>query len=207
MINEKKELQKQSHGKKSFRFLPVTRSRWNDLERLFGPRGACGGCWCMAWRLSPLLWRAGKGESNERKMKSLVERGRSPGILAYDGRQPIGWCSVAPRSEFIALQRSRVLAPIDSANVWSITCLFIAKEYRGKRVSVQLLSAVGTILQKRGARIVEGYPVIPYTRKMPDVFAWTGTYSAFKQAGFLEVARRSRSRPIMRMYLKGKTLS
>lgn len=30
---------------------PATRERWSDLERLFGERGACGGCWCMHRRL------------------------------------------------------------------------------------------------------------------------------------------------------------
>jgi hypothetical protein len=32
-------------------FHPLTPERWHDLEQLFGTRGACGGCWCMWWRV------------------------------------------------------------------------------------------------------------------------------------------------------------
>ena len=39
---------------------------------------------------------------------------------------------------------------------------------------------------------------------MPDVFAWTGMASAFRKAGFREVARRSAGRPIMRIELPAK---
>ena len=33
-------------------FHPVTPERWSDFETLFGEKGACGGCWCMLWRLT-----------------------------------------------------------------------------------------------------------------------------------------------------------
>ena len=31
---------------------PVTPDRWDDVVALFGPRGACAGCWCMYFRQS-----------------------------------------------------------------------------------------------------------------------------------------------------------
>ena len=74
----------------------------------------------------------------------------------------------------------------------------MARGWRGKGVSVELLKAAKKYAKARGARIVEGYPVEPRTSKMPDAFAWTGTAAAFRQAGFREVLRRSPSRPIMR---------
>jgi hypothetical protein len=33
------------------KFFPVIPKRWSEFEALFGERGACGGCWCMLWRL------------------------------------------------------------------------------------------------------------------------------------------------------------
>jgi hypothetical protein len=36
---------------------------------------------------------------------------------------------------------------------------------------------------------------------MPGVFAWTGFVETFRRAGFVEVARRSDTRPIMRLTL------
>jgi GNAT superfamily N-acetyltransferase len=121
-------------------------------------------------------------------------------VLAYDHGNPIGWCAVAPRSEYDYLARSRVLRPIDDRAVWSISCLLVAKPYRGRGVSVGLLRAAVTMAAGAGAAIVEGYPVIARTGRMPDTFAWTGTLSAFRAAGFEEVARGSPSRPIMRAY-------
>ena len=49
-----------------------------------------------------------------------------------------------------------------------------------------------------GAGIVEGYPTESTMENTPDPFIWTGTTSAFNKAGFQEVLRRSKSRPIMR---------
>jgi hypothetical protein len=45
---------------------------------------------------------------------------------------------------------------------------------------------------------VEGYPVDAAKKDAPDPFMHHGTGSAFRGAGFKEVARRSPSRPVMR---------
>ncbi|MCI0658346.1 MAG: GNAT family N-acetyltransferase [Acidobacteria bacterium] len=180
------------------RFLPATEKRWADLEALFGERGACGGCWCMAWRLPRAQYQAGKGEKNRRALMKLVKSNNAPGILAYAGRKAIGWCAVAPRSDYSFLGRSRVLQEVDRLPVWSISCLFVLRDYRGQGVSTQLLRAAVWFAAAKGAKLVEGYPAIPYAQRVPAAFLWTGTPSAFLRAGFTEVARRSPSRPIMR---------
>jgi GNAT superfamily N-acetyltransferase len=180
------------------KFHPATPSRWPDVERLFGERGACGGCWCMAWRLPNKQWVAGKGAGNKRAFKKVVTGGPPPGILAYLDREPIGWCAVAPREVYGSLARSRVLKPVDERPVWSISCLFVLKPYRRRGVSARLLRAAAEFAARRGARIVEGYPIEPSMERTPDPFIWTGVPSAFRRAGFKEVARRSRTRPIMR---------
>ena len=56
--------------------------------------------------------------------------------------------------------------------------------------------------KENGAKIVEAYPVVPYSNSIPAAFAWTGIPSSFEKAGFKEVIRRSRTRPIMRYYIK-----
>ena len=127
-----------------------------------------------------------------------MDSGKVPGLLAYVGGDPIGWCAVAPRTAYPVLQRSRVLKPVDNEPVWSVACFFIARPYRGRGVSVKLLEAAARYARKRGARIVEGYPIEPRRGKVPDVFAWTGLAPAFRKAGFEEVLRRSPTRPIMR---------
>jgi GNAT superfamily N-acetyltransferase len=182
----------------SLKFRAVTPARWRDVEKLFGERGACGGCWCMVWRMNTRDWTAGKGARNKRAFKKIVTDGRRPGVIAYDGREPIGWCAVAPRDDYPALGRSRVLRPVDELPVWSISCLFVLRPCRRRGVSVRLLRAAAEFAARRGARWVEGYPVEPTMERTPDPFVWTGLASAFRRAGFREVARRSRTRPIMR---------
>jgi GNAT superfamily N-acetyltransferase len=188
-------------GPNVLKFLPVTPSRWSHLEKLFGERGACGGCWCMYPRLKRKDWEAGRGARNRRALKRIVESGQRPGILAFDGRDPVGWCAVAPREAYPALSRSRILKPVDDRPVWSITCLFVLKPYRRQGLSVRLLEEAVAFAGRRGARILEGYPTEPTMEKTPDAFVWTGTPSAFVRAGFGEVLRRSRTRPIMRRVL------
>jgi GNAT superfamily N-acetyltransferase len=185
------------------RCVPLTPARWADLEMLFGVRGACGGCWCMAWRVPRSDWEAQKGAPNKAAMRRLVQAGPPPGILAYRGAEPVGWCAVAPRESYPVLARSRVLAPVDDRAVWSVTCLFVRKTERRQGVSRRLLQAAVSFARGRGARIVEGYPMEP-DGKWPDPFVWTGLASAFRAVGFREVARRSKTRPIMRRTLRAR---
>jgi GNAT superfamily N-acetyltransferase len=100
------------------------------------------------------------------------------------------------------MARSRILQPVDVQPVWSVSCLFVAKPYRRRGLSVRLLNAAADYARRRGGHIVEGYPVEPRQGDMPDPFVWTGLASAFRRAGFTEVARRSETRPIMRRELR-----
>jgi GNAT superfamily N-acetyltransferase len=183
------------------KFHKLTPERWADLEALFGQRGACGGCWCMWWRLKRSEFQSRKGAKNKRAFKAIVESGEAPGILAYDGDLPVGWCALGPRERYPVLERSRTLGRIDGQAVWSVTCFFVAKPFRRKGISVRLLKAAAEFARASGAGIIEGYPVDPRTASSPDPFVWTGLASAFRSAGFKEVARRSATRPLMRLGL------
>jgi len=180
---------------------PLTPDRWTDLETLFGARGAYGGCWCMWWRLKRSEFDQQRGEGNRLALKSIVESGEVPGLLAFIEHQPVGWCSVAPREAFSALDRSRVLARVDEQPVWSIVCFYISKPYRRQGMTVKLLQAAIEYARQQGAHILEGYPNEPKKGSQPDPFVYTGLVSAFRKAGFTEVLRRSETRPIMRYNL------
>ena len=183
-------------------FQPLTPEQWDDFVALFGERGACGGCWCMLWRLSRKQFESQKGDGNRLAMRAIVDSGEVPGILAYQNTRAIGWCAIAPRSRFPALSRSRILQPVDDRECWSVACLFVEKSYRKQGVSTELLRAAAEYAQSQGAELVEGYPVEPNSEKdIPPAFAWTGTPKAFIRAGFKEIVRRSPTRPIMRLEL------
>jgi len=180
---------------------PVTPERWGDLEALFGPRGACAGCWCMWWRVQAADWGRQRGVGNREGLRALVDSGEAPGLLAYVDDTPAGWVAVGPREAFPRLGRSRILKRVDDQPVWSVVCFFVAKSWRRRGVTEQLLDAAVAYAREHGATVVEGYPVEPKTAEMPAVYAFTGLASAFRKAGFVEVARRSQTRPIMRYML------
>jgi GNAT superfamily N-acetyltransferase len=192
---------------KKLRAHSATPSRWGDIEELFGERGACAGCWCMFWRVPRKQFDAGKGDTNKRGLRSIVTSGRKPGVIAYVGKEPIGWCAVAPRQDYVALERSRILQPVDKQPVWSVSCLFVKKGYRRQGLSTYLIRAAVKLAASQGAKVVEGYPVEPTNNKMADPFLWHGTPSAFKAAGFHEVARRAATRPIVRFLVQTRVKS
>ena len=81
----------------AIRCVPATPSRWRDVERLFGEKGACAGCWCMWPRLTGAEFRRGRGAGNKRALTRLIGANERPGMIAYHGRDPVGWCALAPR--------------------------------------------------------------------------------------------------------------
>lgn len=182
-------------------YFPLTPERWTDFEHLFGVRGACGGCWCMYWRLSHATYEFQAGEMNRFNMKAIVLSGEVPGILAYQDGIPVGWCAIAPRQAYIRLANSRLLKPVDDQPVWSIVCFFVARTHRRQGVTRGLIGAALDFARQQGAKIVEAYPTIPKANNAPPVFIFTGVASAFLNAGFVEVARRSENRPILRFHL------
>jgi ribosomal protein S18 acetylase RimI-like enzyme len=180
---------------------PIKRNLWPDLEELFGPNGACGGCWCMYWKLRGKAFEESKGLENRQMHKHLVSSGSVTGLLAYSEGEVVGWVAVEPRSAYEKLAHSKVLKPVDDQDVWSITCFFVKKQVRRRGIAVELIKAAVRHASQMGGRIVEGYPV-DSAKESPAPFVFTGTASAFQQAGFKEVARHSPTRPIFRYVIE-----
>jgi GNAT superfamily N-acetyltransferase len=195
-----REMSPQAKSPPDLEFQPVTPERWQDLEALFGQHGAYGGCWCMWWRLRRSEFAKQIGQGNKESLKRIVDAGEVPGLLAYAHGQPVAWCSVAPRETFPALERSRILKRVDDKPVWSIVCFFVAKSARRRGVMLRLLAAAVEYAGVHGAQVVEGYPVEP-TRTLSGASGFTGVVSTFRQAGFVEVLRRSKSQAIMRCFV------
>jgi len=177
---------------------PLTLDRWKDLEILFGAKGACGGCWCMWWRAAPGDFRDARGSGNRAAFRRIVASGEAPGLIAYEGSKPVGWCALAPREEYPRLDRSRTMKRLDDQPVWSVTCFFVSREARGKGLTVRLLRAAVRYAKSRGASIVEGYPTVPGKNRSVDAFVFTGLLPAFLEAGFVVAKRTSTSRAIVR---------
>jgi GNAT superfamily N-acetyltransferase len=178
--------------------LPATAQRWKDMQQLFGPRGACDGCWCMWFRLPRSIYAQGRGDGNRRAMAAIVRSGEVPGLIAYVDGRPVGWVSVGPRDRYPVIGRSRTLQPIDDRPVWSIVCFFVARDFRGRGVTRSLLQGAQAYAREQGATIVEAYPVEPAKAKIAADAAYHGLATTFFAEGYREVARRSPTRPIVR---------
>jgi GNAT superfamily N-acetyltransferase len=187
-----------------FEAAPLTPETWADLEALFGlPGGSIvRGCWCMYYR------RTGKvsvsqaaGEANRQELCDLVDGGTVPGLVGYLAGSPVGWISLGPREDYLKLARSRIMKPVDDAEVWSIVCTYVARAHRGQGLQHRLLDAAIDYARAEGVRLLEAYPVDKPTRSHDD-FMFFGSRSLYERAGFQEVVRRSPTRVVMRKRLR-----
>ncbi len=183
-------------------FRPVTRDRWDDFEKLFGSSRASSGCWCMWWRITRSDFDRNRNKGNRKAMKGLVDSGVVPGILGYEGGEPVGWCSVAPREDFGSLNRSHVLKKVDDKPVWSIVCFFIHKDHRDEGMGTKLLEGAVQYAKDRGAEIVEAYPTKPRGKRLDPGSSFMGIPKVFERAGFERVADPSEAKAIMRYYVQ-----
>lgn len=179
--------------KTPLRLQSLTPKLWDALEDLFGPGGACGGCWCMFWRQprgEP--WSEVRGEEARRRLRVLVESGEARGVLAFAGDLPIGWCAVGHKSEFPRLERSPSLGDREGAQAHAIPCFYVRKGWRRQGVARALLRAGIGLLAGEGAQAIEGYPLVPRSDgdPHPAAMAWTGTLGMFLDAGFSHVVHR-----------------
>jgi GNAT superfamily N-acetyltransferase len=182
---------------------PLTPSRWGDLETIFDGKGCSVArqCWCMHYRRSGAQPNPPAGmtraQANRAQLKALVDAGRPPGLIAYRGKTPVGWISLGPREEFARLERSTVMKAVDDERVWSIVCFVVPAEHRRQGVAAALLEGALAFAKKRGARLLEAYPVDKQGRSA-DTAMWFGAKSMYDAAGFEEVARRKPTRPVVR---------
>jgi GNAT superfamily N-acetyltransferase len=155
----------------------------------------------MHWKLRGKAYEEARGYEARQMHKSIVDSKTVTGLLAYLHGEVAGWVAVEPRKAYDRLAHSRVLAPVDDQEVWSVPCFFVAKKFRRQGINVELLKAAVNYVRSKGGTIVEGYPV-DGSSEIPAPFAFTGTASAFIQAGFKEVARNSPTRPIFRFVIE-----
>lgn len=155
----------------------------------------------MWWRTTRTAFSRDQGEGNRCTLKALVDAGNVPGLLGYVDGEPVAWCAVGPRDDFPSLNRSPVLKPIDETPVWSIVCLFIHRRFRGRGLGEAMVRRAVAYAAERGASTLEAYPTSPRGKRLAPVSSFMGTPALFERAGFVEIARPSPARVIMRLQL------
>ena len=150
-------------------------------------RGSWGsGCWCMFPRLASAANQLGSRGRRE-AMTRLARRRRAPGLLAFDGGEPIGWIAIAPRKELRRVDASRATPRVDDVDVWVIPCITVRPDARGRGIAKALIKAAVAYAKEQGAPAVEAYPRAGSGRTKDDN-AYFGTEPLFRAAGFKVIA-------------------
>lgn len=188
------------------RIRPLTPELIPDFTTLFGPQGACYGCWCTHFRLRPKQRQAMSGDEKREAMLDRIRRGPPPGLLAFRGGQPVGWMQIGPRADVPEWNNpGRVSTPLPDApaedpQVWAISCFFFHTKARGQGLSHPMLAAGIDFARRGGARLLEAAPM-DRAKQSKSVGLFVGSTSVFLKAGFRQVAAVKPGRPLMRLSL------
>lgn len=193
--------------------IPANRASWEDLQTVFGGRGNAAVCQCQRFKLAPKeAFSTFPTEERARRLREQTNSGhpkadRTSGLVAYLDDEPVGWCAVEPRTAYAGLLRvfkvpweGRMEDKTDDS-VWSVTCFFVRAGYRHRGISYALARATIDFARQRGARAIEGYPLIIEPGQQIPTWGEThvGTPGVFAAAGFTEVGHPTLRRLVMRI--------
>jgi GNAT superfamily N-acetyltransferase len=197
----------------TIRVVPANEATWEDLEAVFGRRGDPARCWCQRYKMARgESWASVGAEELAFRLRTQSDWGEpasgyASGLVAYLGDEPVGWCAVEPRTAYPRLLlKTRV--PWDGRDedktddsVWAVTCFVTRTGYRHRGVSRALARAAVDFARARGARALEGYPMItePGQHVRLPVEDHVGGRRAFADAGFTEVTHPTIRRVVMRI--------
>jgi GNAT superfamily N-acetyltransferase len=179
---------------------PVSESLFEDVQTIFGPRGQAARCQCQRYRMGWTAWNSDNVQGRRELLRDQVIEGH--GLVAHLDAQPVGWCSIAPRSDYSYLRQPTWKGrneDKDDATIWAVTCFVTRAGFRHQGVSRALVDGTIELARDRGARAVEAYPMKPAPGKE---VSWgemhVGAFSAFLAAGFRIVHTPSLRRAIVR---------
>ncbi|MBN9248960.1 MAG: GNAT family N-acetyltransferase [Mesorhizobium sp.] len=186
--------------------VPVTPERWPDFEDLFGKQGACYGCWCTHFRLPPAARRENDRERNKDHIRTRIEAGPPPGLLAFEDGKAVGWMQIGPRADVPEWNNAgRGSAPMEESDasdpeVWAISCFFLRSKARGKGLTHQLVQGGVEFARDNGARFLEACPM-DLSRDSRSIGLFVGSTRVFEKVGFQRMVERKAGRPLVRLVL------
>ena len=157
---------------------------FDDFALVVGTkRPDAGGCWCMSYRDTRV-----PNQERPEYMRNECSAEPGPGVLAYVDLEAAGWCSIAPRSTYRRLMRSRTIPFLDERDAWSAVCFVVRAPFSGHGLMHHLLDGAVEHAARHGAQVVEGYPVDPGGTRVDAISGYVGTVGLFEAAGFRRAA-------------------
>jgi hypothetical protein len=132
-----------------------------------------------------------EGSRQESGDETIRLRRRPHRVAGLLQREPVAWCSIAPRTTYRDLGGPTNISELPE-EVWSLACFFIRRELRGKGLT-NGLSRLWCGTPRSAAKVVEAYPVEPGSPS----YRFMGYLSTFSAAGFHEVGRAGTRRRVM----------
>lgn len=171
----------------AFEVRPAT--EFDDVATLLSPKDRSKqSCWCLSYRLAYPERKDMSGLDQARYVEGLCSREPAPGVVAYDGGEPVGWAGVAPRAELHAFMHGRVIPHLDDLPVWSAWCFKVRGGHRKQGIAHALLEGAIAFARDHGAPALEGYPVDTGGQRVDAISAFVGTRRMFERAGFVKAA-------------------
>jgi len=165
---------------------------WAEFEAFFASKSVLRYCWCMDYRMTRQEMRENTSENRKACMKARILGGVPVGLIAYLDGAPAAWCSVGPRESFRNLHGDEGIE-----RVWSLTCLFVAPEHRGKGLARRLVGEAAAYARESGAEHLEAYAV---ERDSPS-YRHMGFVDMFEKAGFAFVKNAGTRKRVMALRL------
>lgn len=164
-------------------------SVYDDVAAVIGPKKPTSNvCFCLSYRLrSSKENLALAGPARGERVRELCHETPPPGVLAYDGDEPVGWAAVHPRAD-TSFATNRKIPHVDELDVWSLWCFRVRPGHRGEGIVHHLLTGAVEFARANGAPAIEGYPVDNGDAKVDLTMAYVGTRRAFERAGFTKAA-------------------
>ncbi|MES5819899.1 GNAT family N-acetyltransferase [Streptomyces sp. RG80] len=163
-------------------------SVFEDVRLVIGPKSPTATvCWCLSYRIPSKLANELRGPARGEYVAGLCRAEPAPGVLAYDGDEPVGWAAVAPRSE-TTFARSRKIPHLDELPVWSLWCVRVRPGHRGQGISHALITGAVDFARSHGAPAVEAYPLDNGDARVDLTMAYAGIRTNFERAGFVHAA-------------------
>lgn len=186
------------------RIVPANEASWSDVRDVFGTADA-GRCQCQRFKVVGWIWRDSTQDERTAALRAQTRAPDPSGLVAYVDGTPAGWVAVEPRVAYPKLRTSPVPwtgreEDKDDDGVWAVTCLVVRKGFRGRGLTYHLARATVGYARERGARALEAYPMVTQAGKN---VTWgelhVGAQQVFEEAGFVEVARPTLRRRVMRI--------
>uniref|UniRef100_A0AAU2W150 GNAT family N-acetyltransferase n=1 Tax=Streptomyces sp. NBC_00008 TaxID=2903610 RepID=A0AAU2W150_9ACTN len=163
-------------------------SVFEDTRALLGPKSlASTVCWCLSYRIPAKLSNELRGPARSEYVAELCRKQPPPGVLAYDGGEPVGWAAVAPRSD-TSFARSRKIPYVDDLPAWSLWCVRVRPGHRKKGISHALIAGAVEFARAQGAPAIEAYPLDNGDARVDLTMAYAGIRKNFERAGFTHAA-------------------